>query len=232
MPSFTQKILEGFNTLLEKVSADEEPLSGVDAAALNAELEARAAAREAAGGRAPVDNPRAKLAAPGDETRARRAKLANERETRIRGERARHEAEAKRKQEEAFRRMAEEARRQAAADARARASAGPRPGATGGARPGGARPGGTSGARPGAGSRARSAFTGGGRRGEIASAYRTLDLPEGADFAQVKSAYRKLMRRYHPDLHGQSPKKQKAATELSMQVTRAYELLERHLQGK
>lgn len=56
-----------------------------------------------------------------------------------------------------------------------------------------------------------------------------LDLPYGSDFDQVKAAYRKLMRKYHPDLHTQSPQKAKAATELSMQVTQAYNELEIHL---
>src|SRR5262249_37785520 len=56
--------------------------------------------------------------------------------------------------------------------------------------------------------------------------------PYGAPFDEVKSAYRKLMRKYHPDLHNQSPKKQKAATELSMQVTQAYNALEKWLDKK
>ena len=40
------------------------------------------------------------------------------------------------------------------------------------------------------------------------------------------------MRKYHPDLHGQTPQKQKAATELTMQVTQAYNELEVHLTKK
>lgn len=35
-----------------------------------------------------------------------------------------------------------------------------------------------------------------------ASAYRTLGLDPGADAAQVEAAYRKLIKRYHPDLAG------------------------------
>jgi curved DNA-binding protein CbpA len=48
----------------------------------------------------------------------------------------------------------------------------------------------------------------------------------------VKSAYRKLMRKYHPDLHAGNPQKQKAATELSMRVTSAYNALSTHLEKK
>jgi DnaJ-class molecular chaperone len=54
----------------------------------------------------------------------------------------------------------------------------------------------------------------------------------GADLAQVKTAYRKMMRKYHPDMHAGSPQKQKAATELSMKVTGAYNALTTHLEKK
>ena len=59
-----------------------------------------------------------------------------------------------------------------------------------------------------------------------------LDLPVGAGFDEVKAAYRKLMRKYHPDLHHQTPQKAKAATELTMQVTQAYNELEAYLLRK
>ena len=36
------------------------------------------------------------------------------------------------------------------------------------------------------------------------------------------------MRKYHPDMHTQSPKKHKAATELTMKVAAAYSALEEH----
>jgi DnaJ-class molecular chaperone len=64
---------------------------------------------------------------------------------------------------------------------------------------------------------------------KIAKYYKVLDLPYGADFEQVKAAYRKLMKKYHPDLHGSTPQKQKAANELTVQVTQAYNELEIHL---
>jgi DnaJ-class molecular chaperone len=71
-----------------------------------------------------------------------------------------------------------------------------------------------------------------GRNDKLAKYYKVLDLPYGAEFDQVKASYRKLMRRYHPDLHTQSPQKAKAATELTMQVTEAYNELEKHLIGE
>ena len=52
--------------------------------------------------------------------------------------------------------------------------------------------------------------------------YARLEVPYGAPWDDVKAAYRRLMRKYHPDMHAGNPQKQKAATELSMRVTTAY----------
>jgi DnaJ-class molecular chaperone len=62
--------------------------------------------------------------------------------------------------------------------------------------------------------------------------YRVLDLQVGADMPQIKSSYRQLMRKYHPDMHAGNPQKQKAANELSMRVTTAYNGLVSHLEKK
>ena len=80
------------------------------------------------------------------------------------------------------------------------------------------------------GRKGRSQFKKGGDN--IAKHYKTLDLPNGAPFDEVKKSYRKLMRKYHPDRHMGNPKKQKAATELTMRVTQAYKELEEHLKGR
>ena len=49
------------------------------------------------------------------------------------------------------------------------------------------------------------------------------------EMSQIKSSYRQLMRKYHPDMHAGNPGKQKAANELSMRVTTAYNGLQAHL---
>jgi DnaJ-domain-containing protein 1 len=67
---------------------------------------------------------------------------------------------------------------------------------------------------------------------QLAEWYKILDLQAGADMAQIKSSYRQLMRKYHPDMHAGNPQKQKAATELSMRVTTAYNGLIAHLEKK
>ena len=204
--SFTKRILDSVNTFVDRVSADDTPLSHVDEKLLERELAARIEARKTDSS-GPADNPRARHADSSERSRATRAKLASEREGRIRGARDQRARAEKAARDRAYQRMKEEADRQAR-------TGGPRPGAGAG-----------SNQRPGGG------WSSGFRREDpkIAEYYRTLNLSPGADFPEVKKAYRALMRKYHPDLHGANPKKQKAATELSMRVTQAYNELEKHL---
>ncbi|HLU65276.1 MAG TPA: J domain-containing protein [Kofleriaceae bacterium] len=213
--SVTRKIIDGarsgLNSLLDRVSADGEPLTGIERDELDAELERRALARKG-GARAPRDNPRARWAGAGEEAARRRREQAEARARRVHASRAAKKRAEKAAQEEAWRRFQAEARRSGAS-----AGSGPRRGSStsSSSRAGGGRP-----------------LSGLGRDDKIARHYKTLDLPYGADFAQVKAAYRKLMRKYHPDLHNQSPQKHKAATELTMQVTQAYNELEAYLSKK
>jgi hypothetical protein len=59
--------------------------------------------------------------------------------------------------------------------------------------------------------------------------YHTLGLEEGVSFEQVKTAYKKLMKAYHPDRHQADPKKQRWAVEQSQKVNEAYAFLEKKL---
>ena len=59
--------------------------------------------------------------------------------------------------------------------------------------------------------------------------YAQLEVPYGASFEEVKSSFRRLMRKYHPDLHAGNPQKHKTATQLTMSLTQAYNELEVHL---
>jgi DnaJ-domain-containing protein 1 len=63
----------------------------------------------------------------------------------------------------------------------------------------------------------------------IRRAYAALEIPAGSDFEAVKRSYRRLMRKYHPDLNAGSPERQKAATDLSQRLTEAYKTLEKQL---
>jgi DnaJ-domain-containing protein 1 len=63
----------------------------------------------------------------------------------------------------------------------------------------------------------------------IRKAYAALEVPPGSDFDTVRKSYRRLMRKYHPDVHTGSPEKQRAANELAQRLTEAYKLLEKQL---
>jgi len=218
--SITRRILEsaqsGLSRLTSLVIVDDEPLSHVESAALQAELVARKAAREKSQ-RRPLDNPLAKLATSDPAARAARERAARERAARIHRERDERTARQRAAADEAFRRMKEQAAR----------------GGGAGPSPGGARASGASSSSGSSGSTgsARSPRPGS-TDAQLAEWYKVLDLQAGADVAQIKSSYRQLMRRYHPDMHAGNPQKQKAATELSMRVTTAYNGLMAHLEKR
>ncbi|MEE9606126.1 MAG: J domain-containing protein [Myxococcota bacterium] len=61
--------------------------------------------------------------------------------------------------------------------------------------------------------------------GERAQALALLELAPGASATQVRSAYRRLCRKYHPDRFAHDDAKASAAHELFVEIHRAYELL-------
>lgn len=59
-----------------------------------------------------------------------------------------------------------------------------------------------------------------------ASAYRALGLPFGADSTEVKQAYRRLVRSYHPDLHPSATHDERRSLSVKFaEVTAAYRAL-------
>ena len=62
----------------------------------------------------------------------------------------------------------------------------------------------------------------------IFEAFHCLELPYGAPHDEVKKAYRKLMREWHPDKHGESPEAERIATQKTQEITAAYELIQQH----
>jgi DnaJ-domain-containing protein 1 len=66
----------------------------------------------------------------------------------------------------------------------------------------------------------------------VRRAYAALEVPPGSDFETIRKAYRRLMRKYHPDLHRSSPEAQHAATDLTQRLTESYKLLEKQLRRK
>jgi DnaJ-domain-containing protein 1 len=64
---------------------------------------------------------------------------------------------------------------------------------------------------------------------EIARYYANLELPVGASADEVRAAYKRLMRRYHPDHHHTDSGRNQAATELARELRVAYESVLEHL---
>jgi len=207
----TRRILDGAQSGLSKLTSlvivDDEPLSHVESAALQAELTARKAARERSG-KQPLENPLAKQALAEPAARTVRERTAKDRASRIHRERDERDAKTKAAADEAFRRMKEQAAR-----------GGPMPGPS------------SSSSSSGSSGSARAPRPGT-PEAQLGEWYRVLDLSPGADLSQIKTAYRQMMRKYHPDMHAGNPTKQKAATELSMRVTAAYNGLVAHLDKK
>jgi DnaJ-domain-containing protein 1 len=217
--SITRRILEGAQSGLSRLTSlvivDDEPLSHIEGAALQAELTARKAAR-ARVPRTADANPIARIASSDPAARAAREQAARERAIRIHRERDEREARQRAAADEAFRRMKDQAARGPAASGGRAASGGSGAGSTTSSN-------GHASARP-----PRPGST----QAQVLEWYRVLDLEVGADMASIKTSYRKMMRKYHPDMHAGSPQKQKAATELSMRVTTAYNGLVEYLENK
>ncbi|MBX2812163.1 MAG: J domain-containing protein [Myxococcales bacterium] len=72
----------------------------------------------------------------------------------------------------------------------------------------------------------------GGETSEIRRYYANLELPLGSPADEVKAAYRRLMRRYHPDKHAGDPESIRAAHQLARELRLAYEGLLQYLSEK
>jgi hypothetical protein len=64
----------------------------------------------------------------------------------------------------------------------------------------------------------------------LAEYYANLELPYGADLEMVRKAWKKMVRKYHPDLHCADPEKRQLANELSQGLNRAYEEIRKSLE--
>lgn len=57
--------------------------------------------------------------------------------------------------------------------------------------------------------------------------YANLELEPGADYAQIKTAYRSLLRRYHPDRHHRDPEQSALALEITKRLNEAMDHFEK-----
>jgi DnaJ-class molecular chaperone len=65
---------------------------------------------------------------------------------------------------------------------------------------------------------------------KVRQAYARLEVPYGAGLDIVRPAYRRLMRKYHPDRHSGDTQREKLATEIAQKLTAAYDLLVDYLE--
>ena len=63
----------------------------------------------------------------------------------------------------------------------------------------------------------------------IAGYYANLELPYGAGLEDVESAWKKMLKKYHPDLHSNDPRKQETAHHLVQGLNKAHDELEKYL---
>ncbi len=66
---------------------------------------------------------------------------------------------------------------------------------------------------------------------ELAGLYANLEVPYGSNLATVRTARKRLAKKYHPDLHGSDPERQRIATELVKELNRAFDKLRRRLKS-
>ena len=59
----------------------------------------------------------------------------------------------------------------------------------------------------------------------LAKYYANLEIPVGSDQITIKSAWKKQLKKYHPDLHCSDPGKKIIAENLTRQLNEAYRIL-------
>jgi DnaJ-class molecular chaperone len=62
--------------------------------------------------------------------------------------------------------------------------------------------------------------------------YVNLEVPFGASLEDVKSSYKKLMMRYHPDMFAGNPEKQRVALEITKKVNQSFEKIRSNHEGR
>lgn len=68
----------------------------------------------------------------------------------------------------------------------------------------------------------------GGLPSDVALAYTRLEIPPTSTVDEAKKAWRKLMRKYHPDRHQGDERKREIATKLAASLTESYELIKEY----
>lgn len=67
---------------------------------------------------------------------------------------------------------------------------------------------------------------------ELARCYANLEIPYGSDLETARRAWKRLLKKYHPDLHAGDPKKRRVADQLTAELTLAFRHIENSLKHK
>lgn len=65
---------------------------------------------------------------------------------------------------------------------------------------------------------------------KYANYYAALEVPYGSDLNTIKAAWRRLQKKYHPDLYSQNPEKIKIAQEVTQGINEAYNELKKAIE--
>jgi len=61
----------------------------------------------------------------------------------------------------------------------------------------------------------------------LAGYYANLEIPYGSNIETAKTAWKHLLKKYHPDIHSNDPEKRQIATELTKRLNEAYHAIEK-----
>ena len=64
---------------------------------------------------------------------------------------------------------------------------------------------------------------------KIREYYAMLEIPHGSDLETARKAWKRLLRKYHPDFHSQDHEKQALAGEITQRLNEAFRAIEEHL---
>jgi DnaJ-domain-containing protein 1 len=62
--------------------------------------------------------------------------------------------------------------------------------------------------------------------GKETAYYEALEVAPAASFAEIKAAYKKLVKKYHPDLYNNHPQKRQYAEAVTRQLNEAFQYFE------
>jgi DnaJ-domain-containing protein 1 len=67
---------------------------------------------------------------------------------------------------------------------------------------------------------------------ELQTCYAMLEIPYGSNLEKTRAAWRRLLKKYHPDLYSSDPEKGATAQEISQQLNAAFDKIRNALQAK